>query len=89
MSSIVEFHKHLIFIQKKKMLQEMRFDEWKIASNGKASKWSGKRRKWPTDSVLTSVSDGQAAASWPCTGCLPAAGLAVSLASPGCHSNDT
>ena len=65
----------------------MRFDEWKIASNGKASK--KRKRRWQTDSVLTSVSDGQAAASWPCTGCLPAADLVVSLASPGCHSNDT
>lgn len=26
------------------------------------------------DRVLTSVSGAQAAASWPCTGCLPAAG---------------
>lgn len=69
------------------MTNKTAFDETgkllKAMTNVTESKTNVKER------VLTSVSGGQAAASWPYTGCLPAAGSAVSLASPGCHSNDT
>lgn len=54
------------------------------------------KRKRPDNIILahfersrTSVSDGRAAASLPCTGCPPAAGSVENLASPECHNNGT
>lgn len=61
----------------------MALNEWKIAESfdkfdREQDKWNGKGGRTikmaDRERVLTSVSGGQAAASWPCTGCLPAAG---------------